>query len=187
VLAFIGISLGVRNNPEWTPEQVLKLALALWGMASVLGGVTLARPILTAESELTWLLDVCGTSLTFRALTGIGLLAAIGAGGGFFVGLALWTTAPGAAVSGAVVWHLAVAGAALGANALALIRLSARGTGRDSGRQLLGVLGLCIGAGVMLFAGSLHMIAFSITTAALATACATKVGVVGAAVLKRGA
>jgi hypothetical protein len=151
----------------------------------VLGGVTLARPILVAESELTWLLDVCGMSLTFRALTGIGLLACIGAVGGSSLGLALWATSPSANSVG-LVSHLAVTGAAIGAYALALIRITARGTGRDSGRQLLGVLGLCIAAGLTLVAGSLYMIAFSTAAAIVAARTATKLGVVGAALVQRG-
>lgn len=149
----------------------------------MLGGLTLARPILIAESELTWLLDVCGMSLTFRALTGIGLLACIGAVGGSSLGLALWATS---AMSVGLVSHLAVTGAALGAYALALIRITARGTGRDSGRQLLGVLGLCIAAGLTLVAGSLYMIACSTAAAIVATRAATQLGVVGAALVQRG-
>jgi hypothetical protein len=186
LLAFAAITLGSSNNPQWTQEQVLKLALAIWGSACVLGSVTLARPILIAESELTWLLDVCGMSLTFRALTGIGLLACIGAVGGSSLGLALWATRASGAVSVGLVPHLALTGAALGAYALALIRITARGTGRDSGRQLLGVLGLCIAAGLALVAGSLYMIAFSTAAAIVAARTATQLGVVGAALVQRG-
>lgn len=187
LLAFVAISLGLRNNPDWTQEHVLKLTLAIWGGACLLGGVTLARPILIAETELTWLLDVCGASLVSRALGGIGLVASIGALGGTLFGLALGVTAPNAAGSFIFILHLAAAGAALGAIAVALIRITARGTGRDSGRQLVALLGIYIVAGSILVAGPIYMVAFSTAAALFAAAHAMRFGAVGGALVKRGA
>jgi hypothetical protein len=175
LLAYAGTWLGLRHNPDWTVEPVQQLALALWGAACLLGGVTLARPMLSAEADLTALLDGCGMSTRSRVLSGIGLIASIGGLSGALFGLALVAAAPHSSADMAVPLHLVPAGAALAAIALALMRITTRGTGRDSGLQLLALLALVVAASLTLLQSPLLMIAFASTAAVLATAFASRV------------
>lgn len=174
-LAFTATSLGLRNNPEWSTQNLTLLASAIWGAACLLGAVTLARPILRAESELVWVMDVCGVSSALRALSSIGLVAALGAVCGAAFGVALAPSTPSSwSADLALILHLSLGGAAWAALAMALVRITTRGTGRDSGRQLLALLSLYVAAALVLLASPISMLLFLVVAATLAAAYATR-------------
>jgi hypothetical protein len=187
-VAFTITILGLGNNPEWTRQTSLTVAAALWGAACLLGGVALARPLLQAEAEVAWALDACGVSSVLRAGSSMALLAVLAAAAGCVFGLGVAAWAPrGAVAAGALTLHLALGGAAWAALATALIRISTRGTGQDSGRQLLVLLGVYGVALLVLLASPSAMLVLLMGTSALvstyALRCPSPVGVA----LERGA
>lgn len=187
LLSYAGIALGLRHNPEWSPRALAQVTLALWGAACLLGGVTLARPVLQAERELTEVLDACGTPLSLRALSGAGLLAALGAVAGGALGLLLAGSSPAGAGFASPTAQLSLTGAAWAALGMALVRILTRGSGRDSGRQLLAQLGLYVAAMALLLLGPALMTVFLLAAAAVAVAYAARFAARGAPTTLRGA
>jgi len=136
--AYAGARLGADRNAGWSAREVVGLGAGLWGPSALLGGVTLARPLLGAERQLAWIFDVYGASLRQRALAGIALVGTLGALAGALVGAAL---ALHDVRASALPIELCIAGAAWAGLAAALVRITTQGTGRDGGRQLLALLG----------------------------------------------
>jgi hypothetical protein len=174
-LAFVITSLGLRNNPEWTRQTLLSVASALWGAACLLGSVALARPMLQAEAELASVLDACGASSVLRAGSSIGLLTLLAAAAGCVFGLGITASASSHwAHGGGLTVQLALGGAAWAALGAAVIRMTTTGTGQDSGRQLLALLGLYGLALMVLLASPIAMLILLSGTAALVSTYATR-------------
>jgi hypothetical protein len=167
-------SLGIRHNPEWTPADGSRCACALWAGACLLGTAMLARPLLRAETQLGWVLDVCSASRRMRALASIALLAALAAAAG--VGFALATCWATGGWASAPRWsaELTLTGASFAALATSAVRITTGGRGRDSSRLLLLLLGPYGAAMLLLALGLPAMLAFSSTTALAASMLSTR-------------
>jgi hypothetical protein len=153
--------IGILHNPEWTPEDGGRCACALWGAASMLGAAMLARPLLRAETQLGWVLDVCSASRRLRALASILLLATLAGACGVAFALAVcWATGDWAAAAS---WsfELLVTGASFAAIAVSSVRITTQGRGRDSSRLLLILLSTYASALLLLAVSLPVMLAFS--------------------------
>lgn len=137
-LAALGTRLGLRNA-AWEADSLLRWAAALWAAACLLGGVTLARPVLRSEAELGWVLDVCAVSSRLRAGVSLGFAAIAFGSAGLVFYLSLWSVAGSGTETVWLAAHLTLGGAAWAVLAAALVRSGTRGSGRDS-RRLLGWL-----------------------------------------------
>lgn len=128
--AFWVTLMAQHNNPQWSEAQQMRLTLGLWGAVWGLSAAVLARPLLTAEHQLAWVLRSCGVSRRRRIACGLWPLLLVSAGVGGVYGAGLQATL--AVGLSSVGWGLASA---------SIVRWSTRGSGHDLGRQLLALGG----------------------------------------------
>jgi hypothetical protein len=167
LLAGLATRLGLRNA-AWGFDSLLRWAAALWGAACLLGAVTLARPLLRAEAELGWVLDVCAASSRLRAgVSSMSLSLAFG-GAGLLFSLGSFPGLNGAERV-ALTAHLTLGGAAWASLAVASVRAGTRGGGEDSRRQLAWLLALYLPSTLLLVQHPALMLLILIGAAALAS------------------
>jgi len=151
VLALVVAYFAVQNTRPAASEPLLALSLSVLSPALILGSAGLAGPLLRVEAQLAWLLAVSGISrraeqlarLAPLALSALGL-AALHAGA-----LALGLRLP-LRVGLQLALLEATVAILISLLALGVARWAVRGDGRDSGRLLLGVSGLLLGASASL-------------------------------------
>jgi hypothetical protein len=170
MLLFAGLAtrLGLRNA-AWGFDSLLRWAAALWGAACLLGAVTLARPVLRAEAELGWVLDVCAASSRLRAGVSLALALLVFGGTGCVFSLSLFPALHGAHEMIALTLQLGLGGAAWASLAVASVRAGTRGGGEDSRRQLAWLLALYLPLTLLLIYHPSLMLLILIGVAALAS------------------
>ena len=174
LLAVLATRLGLRNA-AWGFDSLLRWAAALWGAACLLGAVTLARPLLRAEAELGWVLDVCAASSRLRAGVSLALALLVFGGAGLIFSLSLSPVLHGAAELVALTAQLGLGGAAWAALAVASVRAGTRGSGEDSRRQLAWLLALYLPLTLLLVFHPPVMLLTLLGVAALASRHAARV------------
>ena len=176
LLSFAGLAtqLGLRNA-GWGFDSLLRWAAALWGAACLLGAVTLARPVLRAEVELGWVLDVCAASSRLRAGVSLALSALAFGGAGLIFSLCLFPALQGMTEHVALTLHLSLGGAAWASLAVASVRAGTRGGGEDSRRQLAWLLALYLPLALLLVHQPAFMLLTLVGAAALASRHAARV------------
>lgn len=178
--------LAIHNAQGMAPDDVRRWALGLWSAACLLGSVTLARPMLRAEGELGWVLDARAVPLWRRAAATLAMIALLGALCGASFGLSIGASL-GASALTSVRWcsELAMTGAMCGVSAAAVVRITARGGGRDSGRELVALLGLYGPSLLLLLVHPVWMLLWLALAALLAALGAARYGSEGVALSRR--
>ena len=126
---------------------LLGLCSALLAPALILGGASVCGPLLRSEAQLCWLLAVCGTPARSRRLARLAPLALFLLGLALLHGIALATLLQlPAPLTARLALLEALAALLLAPLLLDVARWALRGDGSDSGRLLLGVSGLLLGA-----------------------------------------
>jgi hypothetical protein len=140
LLALLVSYFAVRNNPPDSSAQLLAWALGTLAPALLLATSGLVGPLLHAETQLCWLLAVCGTSPAVQRAARCAPLAGSGAALATLHAIAL-----GAALAlplglRATLWWSELVGSLLLAVLVqGIARWGIRGDGNDSGRLVLGV------------------------------------------------
>ncbi len=147
LLALAAGYFGVKNTHPGSTAELLGLCSALLAPALILGGASVCGPLLRGEAQLRWLLDVCGTPRRSRWLARLAPLALFLLGLALVHALALATLLQlPTRVTAALGLAEGFAAVLLASLLLAVARWALRGDGSDSGRLLLGVGGLLLGA-----------------------------------------
>jgi hypothetical protein len=142
---------GVKNTRPASTAELLGLCSALLAPALILGGAGVCGPLLRSEGQLRWLLAVCGTPTRSRQLARLAPLGLL------LVGLALLHGVALALLLQLPVFVLvllaiveALAALLLSALLLEVALWALRGDGNDSGRLLLGAVGMLLAASASL-------------------------------------
>ena len=147
LLALVAGYFGAKNTRPASSAELLGLCSALLAPALILGGASVCGPLLRSEAQLRWLLAVCGTPARARRLARLAPLALLLLGLALLHGLALATLLQLPAPLTALLALLeSLAALLLASMLIEVARWALRGDGSDSGRLLLGVGGLLLGA-----------------------------------------
>jgi hypothetical protein len=147
LLALAAGYFGVKNTRPVSTAELLGLCSALLAPALILGGASMCGPLLRSEAQLRWLLDVCGMPARSRWLARLAPLALLLLGLALLHGIALaMLLRLPAPVTALLALLEALAALLLSSLLLEVARWALRGDGSDSGRLLLGVGSLLLGA-----------------------------------------
>jgi hypothetical protein len=147
LLALTAGYFGVKNTLPPSDAELLGLCSALLAPALILGGASVCGPLLRAEAQLRWLLDVSGIRARSRWLARLAPLALFLLCLALLHGLALGTLLQlPAPVTALLALLEALAALLLAALLLEVARWALRADGSDSGRLLVGVACLLLGA-----------------------------------------